>query len=199
MSPRPAPVRAREVELTVIDFETTGDVRGFEAEAWQLGMAVLDRGRIDPSRSFESLLRVGDRPFHPRAPGQHHRLRAEIAAAPTLTSLWPQMRPWWHDRPLVAHNAATERKFVRLAAPLHPAGPWIDTLRLARAAYPGLPSHALEDVVENLGLGPRVRALCPGRAPHDALYDAFACAAFLEALLAQDAWREATLESLAAQ
>ncbi|HPA20903.1 MAG TPA: 3'-5' exonuclease [Verrucomicrobiae bacterium] len=190
---------AREIEIAVIDLETTGDVRGYEAEPWQIGIVVLSRGRIDPAPGFESLLRVGDRPFNPRAPGQHHRLRREIAVAPTLPGLWPMLRQWIEGRPLAAHNAPTERKFLSLAAPLHTGGPWIDTLRLARAAYPSLPSHALQDVVGALNLLPRVQELCPGREPHDALFDAFCCAAILESLLAQEGWRDSSVALLAAQ
>ncbi|MCC6353988.1 MAG: 3'-5' exonuclease [Verrucomicrobiae bacterium] len=197
MSLTQQPVRASDI--AVIDFETTGDVRGYPAEPWQIGVAVLSRARIDPALGFESLLRVGDRPFNPRAPGQHHRLRREIAAAPTLPSLWPRLRTWVEGRPLAAHNVATERKFLGLAAPLHAGGPWIDTLRLARIAYPALPSHALQDIIVALGLLARVESICPGREAHDALFDAVCCAAFLEHLLAQGAWRDASVDQLAAQ
>lgn len=190
---------AIQSEIAVIDLETTGDVRGYEAEPWQIGIVLLSGGRIDPGMTFESLLRVGDRPFNPRAPGQHHRLRGEIARAPTLRDLWPQVRRWIEGRPLAAHNAPTERKFLGLAAPLHSGGPWIDTLRLARVAFPALPSHALQDVIGASGLLPRVQQLCLGREPHDALFDAFCSAAFLECLLAQPEWRDASVELLAAQ
>lgn len=190
---------ARHTEITVLDFETTGDVRGHDAEPWQIGLVVISGGRVEPTRTFESLLRVGDRPFNPRAPGLHHRLRREIAEAPTLPSLWPLLRGWIEGRPLAAHNTPTERKFLALAAPLHAAGPWIDTLRLARVAYPSLPSHALQDIIASLGLLPRVAKICPGREPHDALFDACCSAIFLEHLLEQDAWRDASIEGLAGQ
>lgn len=195
----PIQIPARDTEIAVIDFETTGDVLGHEAEPWQIGVVVLARGRIDPMLAFESLLRVGDRPFNPRAPGQHHRLRREIAAAPTLPSLWPRLRQWIEGRPLAAHNAPVERKFLGIAAPLHTGGPWIDTLRLARVAFPSLPSHALQDVIANLGLLARVGELCPGREPHDALFDACCCAALLEHLLSQESWRDASIAQLSAQ
>ena len=87
---------------------------------------------------------------------------------------------------------------LRSAAPLHPCGPWIDTLKLSRAAWPDAPSHALEDLVPALGLAPAVAALCPGRGPHDALYDAWACAVLLVHLLSSPGWGNRSAEELAA-
>jgi len=105
---------------------------------------------------------------------------------------------WLQDRPLAAHHAATERKFLEEAFPLHRLGPWVDTLELVRIAYPRHPTHRLEELVSVLGLGARVETLCPGLAPHDALYDAVACAAVLEHLLALPHWRGVTVDDLAA-
>ena len=99
---------------------------------------------------------------------------------------------------MAAHNAATERKYLQQAFPLHRCGPWIDTLKLARIAYPRLPSHALEDLATALRLTGQVQAACPGREPHDAVYDAVACAVLLVHLLGQDGWAHATVRALAA-
>jgi DNA polymerase III epsilon subunit-like protein len=82
------------------------------------------------------------------------------------------------------------------AAPLHRFGPWIDTLRLVRKAWPHLASAALEDVVMGLGLRPRVEALCPGLAAHDALFDAVACGLLLEHFLALPGWQDVTVRAL---
>lgn len=186
-----------QAEMVALDFESTGVVGDFPAEPWQLGMIRLRNGRADPEAMFSTFLYVGDRPFSPYAPGRHHALRDELARAPRLPSLWPELRTWWLGHPLAAHNAATEKKFVREAAPLHRTGPWIDTLKLARMAYPASASHTLEDLIEALGLGERVRALCPDGAPHDALYDAVGCAALLEHLLALPGWESVTVEEAA--
>lgn len=189
---------ARQVQCVVVDFESTGSVAAYANEPWQIGLVVLDAGRVAVERSYSRLLRVGPRPFNPYAPGRHALLREELAAAPPLADLWPELSPWLLGRPLVAHHAATERKFLGEAFPLHAFGPWIDTLELARIAYPHQSSHRLEDLVPTLGLTPRVQSLCPHLEGHDALYDAVACAALLEHLLDLPHWQEVSIADLAA-
>lgn len=191
-------MRATEAEFTVLDFECTGVVEGYPNEPWQVALVTLAGGCVQAAGRFSSLLRIGARPFNPYAPGRHALVREELAAAPRLVDLWPSLSPWLLGRPLVAHHAAIERAFLGEAFPLHEFGPWVDTLELARIAYPGVTSHRLEDVTEALGLAERVRGLCPGLAPHDALYDATACAAVLEHLLDLPHWEGVRVEDLAA-
>jgi DNA polymerase III epsilon subunit-like protein len=79
---------------------------------------------------------------------------------------------------------------------MHPMTSWIDTLRLARLAFPERSSHRLSDLVEGMELHPRVEDLVPGRSPHDALYDAVASAALLEAFLDFPEWKDVTMDAL---
>jgi DNA polymerase III epsilon subunit-like protein len=188
---------ARRACFAVLDFETTGAVEGYPVEPWQLGLVRVREGKVCSDEAFESLMHVGARPFNPRAPGRHAQLREQLAAATSPGELWPALAPWVTGVPLVAHNAGTERTMLNKLAPLHRLGPWVDTLLLVRRAYPGLASKALEDVVTELGLTARVQALCPGREAHDALYDAFACAAVLEHFLRLPGWERVTVEALA--
>jgi DNA polymerase III epsilon subunit-like protein len=187
---------ARDSIITAIDFESTGSVEGYPNEPWQVGMCELRNGSATETQ-YESLLCVGARPFNPYAPGTHHELRAEIAKAPTLHEIWPDIRPWWVERPLAAHNIATERGFMDPMTPLHRLGPWIDTLKVARLAYPDLPSHKLEDLLELLQLADRVSALCPGREAHDARYDAVGCAVLLQHFVQLPGWQAVTIADLA--
>lgn len=187
---------ARDATLTALDFETTGPVPGWPDEPWQMGLVTLRNGRIDAGSLFEAYLRVGERPFNPHAPGRYRQVRDTLAVAPALSDLWPALSPRLLEGPLIAHNAAVERGWLRKTAPLHRMGPWIDTLRLLRMAYPGWPSYTLEDALEALGLLPRVTALCPGRAPHDALFDAVGCAAIVEYLLEQPGWASVSVSRL---
>ena len=186
-----------DVEITVLDYESTGSLAGYVNEPWQIGMVSLKDGKVDRSSQFESLLRVdANRPFNPHAPGRHAMLRDAIANAPTQQGLWPQLESRLMNRPLCAHNVSTEKKFTRAAAPMHRFGPWLDTLRIARKIWPGLPSYALTDVLGSLHLKERVDALCPDKEAHDALYDAVASAMLLEVLLEQPGWKRITLGEL---
>lgn len=188
---------AADAQLVALDFETTGVVDDHPSTPWQIGLAFVDRGRVAETYRFTSLLNPGRRPFSPYAPGRHSLLRDELAESPTLAELWPQLAPWLAGRPLLAHNVATERTILGETFPIHHFGPWIDTLALARLAYPRLASHRLDELVPALGLGERMASLCPDLGPHDALYDAFAAALLFEHLLAQPGWRTTTIEELA--
>jgi DNA polymerase III epsilon subunit-like protein len=188
---------ARDAVITVLDFETTGAVPGWPVEPWQLGLVQIRQGHIEASSAWESLLRVdAGRPFNPRAPGRHASIRDGLAVAPTLADRWPELTPLFVGPALAAHNIGTERTLLTKQAPLHKLGPWIDTLALVRGAFPHLPSKALDDIIATLKLSERVATFCPGRAPHDALYDAFACAVLLEWLLALPGWETVTLEAI---
>lgn len=161
---------------TVLDFETTGTVKGWPNEPWQLGLVGIEDGVVLPETKWETLFRVGDRPFSPRAVGRYREMREELAQAPTPMELWPEISARLCGAPLIAHNCSTERTVLTKLAPMTRFGPWIDTLVYARARYPGLPSYALGDLVQAFGAAGEVEALCPGRTWHDALYDACACA-----------------------
>lgn len=187
--------------LTALDFETTGSVPGFRNEPWQIGLCSLDLpdnpAALPPPGDIDgSWLHVApNRPFNRHAPGRHAQLRDVLADSPLLPDLWPALAPRL-SLPLVAHNAATERSVLADTFPLHPFGPWIDTLALSRLAWPGLPSYALEDLVPHLGLLDELSALCPHWAPHDARYDAVAAALLLRHLLAQPGWNGLSPEDL---
>lgn len=184
--------------ITVLDYETTGSVRGFATEPWQIGLVTLEQGKVQADSMFESLLQVeAHRPFNPYAPGRHALLRDEIAEAPTPQELWLEIRSRLTEFPLCAHNVGTEKKFLRLMAPMHQFGIWIDTLKIARKVWSGCPSYALDDLIAMLGLKSRIDALCGGKEAHDALYDAVASAMLLEHLLEQPGWESITVGELA--
>ena len=187
-----------DVEVTVLDYESTGSVAGYANEPWQVGMVSLKAGKVEVESMFESLLRVdANRPFNPHAPGRHGMLREEIAHAPTPQELWPKVMRRLTEYPLCAHNVATEKKFTRAMAPMHQFGVWIDSLQIARKVWLGCSSYALGDLIALLGLKQRVEALCSGREAHDALYDAVASAMLLEHLLEQPGWDGVTVGELA--
>lgn len=186
-----------ESAFTIIDFETTGQMEDYPNAPWQVGMVYFANGRLQPRHSYTSLLNCGDRPFNPYAPGRHAQIRGQILSAPTIQDLWPVLRQWLVDRLLVAHNAATEKKCLGEQFPMHRFGPWVDTLSLARTAYPDAPSHRLGELLSALKLRQQADAMCPGLEAHDALYDACATGILLEHLLHLPGWDSLTIEDLA--
>ncbi|MBQ6136854.1 MAG: hypothetical protein IJI73_05740 [Kiritimatiellae bacterium] len=148
------------MEFVAIDFETTGFEDGGTNEPWQLGYARVSGGGI--VESGEWFFDVEGAP--PRA--------HEADALGTLQSSFETWSPALVGVRLAAHNIACERTILTRTAPLTKWGPWVDTMKLARARYPGLPSYRLGDLCEMLGCVPQIE----GRTWHDGLYDAVACA-----------------------
>lgn len=192
-------IPACEVDITALDFETTGTVPGWPVEPWQIGIVAVRGGQVLAESRLSQWIRIDPtRPFNPFAPGRHRQVRAELAVAPTLADVWRDYsRTWLMGRPLVAHNVGTERTVLRRAAPLHPLSPWIDTLTLVRKAYPKLGTYGLDALISTLGLKGRLHGVCPEGEPHDACYDACACGVLLEHLLALSSWQGVTLGALA--
>jgi DNA polymerase III epsilon subunit-like protein len=189
-------IPVRHATITAIDFEGTGAVKGWPDEPWQIGLVSLHDGRIAPETAFESLLRVGERPFNRYAPGRHADCREAMKKAPMLPALWPSLAPRLEGVVLAAHNAATETRYLSNAFPLHLPTIALDTLKIARLVYPGLRDYSLEALLARLRLTECVRSLAPGREPHDALYDAIGSAALLEHVFTLPGWRDAPLETL---
>jgi DNA polymerase III subunit epsilon len=115
--------------------------------------------------------------------------------APSLLMLWPDLKSRLAGAVVVAHGKGTERRFLR-AFPGHGFGPWVDTLLLARAAWPSLPDHSLGAVCESCGLSEKVRGLVPGKSWHDALFDAVASLVLLVHLVEMHALLDYPVQAL---
>jgi len=188
---------ARDAQLVAVDFESTGSVPGYPDEPWQIGVVPIDKGQVLIGRAYESYIQVSaERPFSPFAPGSWRLVRDRLADAPTLPDLLPILNARIMIQPLVAHNVSTEKKYFRKAWPLHRPGPWIDTLKLARMACPGMKDYSLDAVINRLEMVEELNRLLPGRTAHDALYDAAACALLLCHLLKQPALEKVTVDDL---
>lgn len=141
------------MEFAAIDFETTGYEDGGVNEPWQLGLALVHDGVIVETREWF---------FGTAMTPDYEPLMAQ----------WEDLYPHLANRRLVAHNIACERTILTRLAPLTKWGPWVDTLKLAKARYPKLPSYKLGDLCEMFGCVPQLE----NRTWHDGLYDAVACA-----------------------
>jgi len=148
------------MEFVAIDFETTGYENGGTNEPWQLGLARVRDGQIVETKEFFFDVEG--------APARAH----EADALGTLQSSFEAWSGELFGVRLVAHNLACERTILTRTAPLTKWGPWTDTLQLAKARYPKLPSYQLGDLCTMFGLVPQFE----NRTWHDGLYDAVACA-----------------------
>lgn len=169
-----------EAAWAALDFESAGASPGRSDEPVQVGMAVCRGGEITGFfRSYvHSPLRITR-----SARAVHGIGDDDIRDAPSMNALWPEFKARLGGAVVVAHGAATEKRFLR-AFPLHGFGPWLDTLVLARAVLPELPAHALGDVASALGVEGEIRGCCDGLDWHDALFDAVACLAILRRVVA---------------
>lgn len=148
------------MEFIAIDFETTGYENGNVNEPWQLGAALVRDLEIVETREWFFDVEG--------APERAH----ESDALGTLQSSFEVWGPYLMNHRLVAHNIACEKTILTRVAPLTKWGPWVDTMKLAKARYPKLPSYKLGDLCDVFGCVPDM----PERTWHDGLFDAIACA-----------------------
>jgi DNA polymerase-3 subunit epsilon len=101
-----------------------------------------------------------------------HGLTVEdVRDAPGFAELWESsLRPFIGELPLAAHNAAFDMGVLRAALEWYelpiPPLKYFCTLKLARAAWPELKSHALTSLGEHFGIAYDA---------HNALADARTC------------------------
>jgi DNA polymerase-3 subunit epsilon len=169
-----------QCRFTAIDFESAGAAPGATDTPVQVGLMSwsVDEGHRD---AFVSYLHT-DRPIQWSASKVHGIGPEELTDAPPLLSLWPELKKRLAGAVVVAHGKGTEKRFLR-AFPGHGFGPWVDTLLLARSAWPDLPDHSLGSICGQLALTPQVRALVPEKSWHDALFDAAASLVILAHLI----------------
>ena len=158
--------------IAVIDFETTGISPDQGARATEVAIVLLEGGRVVDR--FQSLMNAGTwvPPFITQLTGITN---AMVQAAPAAASVMAEAARFVGSAPMVAHNAAFDRKFwqAELALAGLPAPqPFACTVLLSRRLYPQAPNHQLGVLVDYHGL-PRT-----GQA-HRALADAEMAAALL--------------------
>ena len=183
----------RHCRFTAIDFESAGATRGKSDSPVQLGMASWSAGD-GHANPFVSYLHT-DQPILWSAQKVHGITLSDLTDAPPLLTLWPELKSRLAEAVVVAHGKGTEKRFLR-AFPGHGFGPWIDTLLLARAAWPELGDHSLGALCEAHHLTATVRALVALRSWHDALFDSVASLVLLAHVIATHSLIDQPLETL---
>lgn len=151
--------------MGVIDFETTGVSPGTGARATEVAIVITENGRVVDR--FQSLMNAGVHipTFITSFTGISN---AMVLAAPSAAEVMRDAARFVGSTPLVAHNAAFDRKFwqaesARAGLPAPHA--FACTLLVSRRLYPQSPNHKLGTLVDFHGL-PRAGAA------HRALADA---------------------------
>jgi len=162
-----------------IDFESAGIRPGATDVPVQIGLAVMEGTEI--SSTFCSYIHTTS-PITWKARAVHGISDAEVADAPHLTDLWPEISSRLKGAYVVAHGAGTEKRFLR-HFPLHGFGPWVDTLELSRALAPGLDSYSLGSLCEGFQLTGIISSSVSNFRWHDALADTVASLVLLRYLI----------------
>ncbi len=158
--------------IAVIDFETTGLSPAMGDRATEVAIVLLEGGQIVDR--FQSLMNAGVRipAFITSLTGISNTM---IAGAPPADRVMRDASRFVGHAPLVAHNAAFDRKFwqAELARADEPAAhAFACTLLVSRRLYPRAPSHKLGVLVDYHQLPKTGRA-------HRALADAEMAASLL--------------------
>ncbi len=151
--------------VAVIDFETTGLSPNMGDRATEIAVTLVCDGQIVDR--YQSLMNAGKR-IPPVITSLTGITNAMIDAAPAASTVMREAARFVGDLPVVAHNAAFDRKFWQ--AELEHIGmaanqPFACTLLVARRLYPQAPNHKLGTLTEMLRLPQTGRA-------HRAMVDA---------------------------
>lgn len=202
--------RWTDVPVHVLDFEG-----GPRTGVVEFGVATLLGGEVI---SVQAGLCAPLAPI-PAIDTQCHGLAdRDLAGQRSFDAQWERFVGLRASGVLAAHNSPVEARLLAATWP-HPSavpsvaedgvaqaewGPWVDTLRLARAWAPSLGDFRLAELVRVLRLGDRLDALATRRCPagrrrfHCAGYDALAAALVLRHLGALEGRSALTLGRLLA-
>ncbi len=165
------------MSFVAFDFETANSRRD---SACSLGLVRMDESGKTLS-SWYSLICPKEPYFSPFCTAVHHLASCDILRAPRFVELWPEIRDFISDDPLVAHNATFDKGVLTATAGSYgiilPQYHIIDTLPLARKLLPRLPNHKLGTLVDHFGFEYDA---------HNALSDAEACGIVYTKLISAD-------------
>lgn len=98
-----------QCRFTAIDFESAGAVRGKTDTPVQVGLASWSP-ESGHSHAFVSYLRT-DQPIHWAAQKVHGITAGDLKNAPSLLTLWPELKKRLSGAIVVAHGKGTEKRF----------------------------------------------------------------------------------------
>ena len=139
------------MNYVAIDFETAACRMD---SACALGLVRFDSEGTE-LESWYSLIRPPVLQFDDVCTQVHHLYPLDITKAPTLKELWPEIREFIKNDPLVAHNAQFDMNVLRhtlVAWDLDvPSYKYFCTLSLSRKLWKGRRSYKLTSLAEDMG------------------------------------------------
>ncbi|TQM06025.1 exodeoxyribonuclease X [Pseudonocardia kunmingensis] len=174
-------------DVVVVDVEGNGQQ---PPEIIEIALLPLTSGGIATPAQLRTWLIQPENPINPVVTRKVHGIDDDdVAEAPRWGQVAGEIADELQGRVLVAHNAAVERRVLGAHLPDWRPPLVVDTQRLAKTAWPGLPggygldnliTHAALDPPDTTGLPPRVAA---GMARHRAPYDVWMTAALFAHLV----------------
>lgn len=135
----------------VLDTETTG----LSKERDRIVEISLGRYEDGTRLDHYSTLINPSIPISPGASRVNHITDADVANAPTISDIWPRVRRFFDGSVVVGHNVTFDLGMLGHGMPSD-AEPfdvtYLDTVRLAKLAFPGQPSYKLVELVRSLGI-----------------------------------------------
>ena len=129
------------MNFTAIDFETA------HAEfPCEIGLTRVENGIIINTKSW--LIKPACFPYMNYWNQKVHGISSsDVAYSPTFEELWSELKPWFEDNYLVAHNAAFDMRVLRAALSHYdlaiPYSEYFCSVSLSRKIWKHLPSHSL--------------------------------------------------------
>lgn len=169
-------------KLLVVDVEGNG---ANPPDLVEVAALPIRAGQADTSTAEAWLIRP-PRPVTPHAARIHGLTNKALANSPAWKEIAGQVHTLLAGAWICAHNAHVDYRVLSAHLPTWKPDGVLDTLRLARATYPNLPSYGLDALLDHVKPD-LTRAPAVGR--HRATYDAYATAQLLLAMAAHyDTW-----------
>ena len=170
--------------FVAIDFETANRK---PSSPCALGLIVCRDGIME-KKSW--LIKPDPLYFSPFNVSIHGITSLDVKDSPGFDEVWPEIRLWLENFPVIAHNASFDMGVLRYTLAHYeltcPPLQYFCTVRLARKALPHLMNHKLNTVASAIGVD---------FVHHDALEDAYAASRIV--LYLMDKYRAASLQELA--
>jgi len=131
-----------EPQICILDVETTGFDPGRDDI---IEIAILRMDGPDLVDEFSTFVRPRSA-ISPYITELTSITNEQVADAPFITELAPQIRAFVQDAPILAHNASFDQSFVEASCGIF-EGPWLDSIEIARIAFPSLRAHSQDALV----------------------------------------------------